>query len=215
MKSVRTFFATALLVAIFLSLANWQWNRASDMKKPIKFDNQIYKLEEIANAGEAVEDSSIHKLVKVNGKYLLTRTAQFTNPGKIWDVSLMSIDSGGAVLVVRGITGTNNREVDEATVIGRYFPPQGVDTQVNSKDMFSRIDSSLVVTDTELPLYAGFILANSESPSANYQKAEIEMRNRVPGYYWQHISYVIIWLLFAVVVLYLPRYQKKLDRSKL
>ena len=115
MKSVRTFFATALLVAIFLSLANWQWNRASDMKKPIKFDNQIYKLEEIANAGQAVEDSSIHKLVKVNGKYLLTRTAQFTNPGKIWDVSLMAIDSGGAVLVVRGITGTNNREVDEAT----------------------------------------------------------------------------------------------------
>ena len=56
MKSVRTFFATALLVAIFLSLANWQWNRASDMKKPIKFDNQIYKLEEIANAGQAVED---------------------------------------------------------------------------------------------------------------------------------------------------------------
>jgi len=214
-KSVRTFFVTALLVAIFLSLANWQWNRASEMKKPIKLDNEIYKLEEIASAGEAVEDFSIHKLVEVNGKYLLTRTAQFTNPGKIWDVSLMAIDSGGAVLVVRGVTGTNNREVDEATVIGRYFPPQGVDTRGNSKDMFSRIDSSLVVTDTELPLYAGFILAASERPSANYQKAEIEIRSRVPGYYWQHISYVIIWLLFAVVVLYLPRYQKKLDRSKL
>ena len=212
MKSVRTFAVAALLATIFLSLANWQWNRAADMKKPIFVDKKVYELEAIATPGEAIADESINKLVKVQGKYLLTRAAQFTNPGKIWDVSLMETNSGGAVLVVRGVRGTNNREESESEVIGRYFPPQGDNTMANSRDAFSRIDSSLVVTDTALPLYAGFILADSENPSSNYQKAVIEMGKRVPGYYWQHISYVIIWLLFALVVLYLPRYQKKLDR---
>lgn len=214
MKSARTFVVTAFLVAIFLSLANWQWNRAADMKKPIKTDTKIYNLEEIATAGGPVEDFAIHKLVKVSGTYLFTRQAQFKKPGKVWDVSLMATESGGAVLVVRGVTGTNKSEESEATVIGRYFPPQGVDTRVNTKDMFSRIDSSLVVTDTALPLYSGFILAREEMPDSKYTKADIQLGVSVPGYYWQHISYVIIWLLFALVVLYLPRYQRKLDRGK-
>ena len=129
----------------------------------------------------------------------------------------MEIDSNSAVLVVRGIAGTNNKnnnEESEVTVIGRYFPPQGEDTRINSESMFSRIDSSLVVTDTALPLYAGFILATSESPSSGYQLAEIPFAAKVPGYYWQHISYVVIWLLFAAVVLYLPRYQRKLGLEK-
>ena len=122
MKSARTFVVTAFLVAIFLSLANWQWNRAADMKKPIKTDTKIYNLEEIASAGGPVEDFAIHKLVKVSGTYLFTRQAQFKKPGKVWDVSLMATESGGAVLVVRGVTGSNKSEESEATVIGRYFP---------------------------------------------------------------------------------------------
>ena len=214
MKSTKSIAVTAALVAIFLSLANWQWNRAADLQKPIKLDNHIYTLEEVAAPAEEISDSSIHKLVKVNGKFLLTRKAQFTNPGKIWDVSLMATDSNAAVLVVRGIAGTENKNNDEATVIGRYFPPQGNDVRENSEYFFSRIDSSLVVTDTELPLYAGFILAESEDPTSNYSKAEIKIGSKVPGYYWQHISYVVIWLLFAVVVLYLPRYQRRLDRGE-
>ena len=212
MKSVRSFAITALLVAIFLSLANWQWNRASDLKRPITLDKKIYPLEDIAAPGEEIQDASVNKLVSVHGKYLFTRTAKFTNSEKIWDVSLMETDAGSAILIVRGITGSNSFAESDAKVIGRYLPPQGNNTIANSRDSLSRIDSSLVVTDTALPLYAGFILAEQESPTSNYQKAAIEMGKRVPGYYWQHISYVIIWLLFAVVVLYLPRYQKKLDR---
>ena len=212
MKSARTLLLTTFLVAVFLSLANWQWNRAAELKRPVILDPQIYKLEEVASPGTEIKDSSIHKLVTVSGKYLFTRTAQFTNPGKIWDVSLLATNERSAVLVVRGIAGTNNRDASEATIVGRYFPPQGENTRINNKNMFSRIDSSLVVSETNLPLYAGFILASSENPNSGYTKAEIKLGNRVPGYYWQHISYVIIWLLFAVVVLYLPRYQKKLDR---
>jgi Mg2+ and Co2+ transporter CorA len=38
-------------------------------------------------------------------------------------------------------------------------------------------------------------------------------RPTVPGYYWQHIAYVVIWFLMAVVTLYLPFYQRR--RTKL
>jgi hypothetical protein len=31
----------------------------------------------------------------------------------------------------------------------------------------------------------------------------------VPGYYWQHISYVVIWWLMALVVLFLPLYGRR------
>jgi hypothetical protein len=35
----------------------------------------------------------------------------------------------------------------------------------------------------------------------------------VPGYYWQHISYVVIWWLMALVVLFLPFYQVSRKRQ--
>jgi len=34
-------------------------------------------------------------------------------------------------------------------------------------------------------------------------------RPSVPGYYWQHISYVVIWWLMALVVVFLPFYGRK------
>jgi hypothetical protein len=41
-------------------------------------------------------------------------------------------------------------------------------------------------------------------------RLEIAVDNsKVPGYYWQHISYVFIWWLMAAVVLYLPFYRRR------
>jgi hypothetical protein len=31
----------------------------------------------------------------------------------------------------------------------------------------------------------------------------------VPGYYWQHISYVVVWWFMAALVLWAPFYRRK------
>jgi Mg2+ and Co2+ transporter CorA len=36
----------------------------------------------------------------------------------------------------------------------------------------------------------------------------------VPGYYWQHIAYVVIWWLMALVVLFLPVYGRWREREQ-
>ena len=59
----------------------------------------------------------------------------------------------------------------------------------------------------------GFILANSEvvdGAKIDRTRLEISVDNsKVPGYYWQHISYVFIWWLMAALVLYLPFYRRR------
>jgi hypothetical protein len=42
-----------------------------------------------------------------------------------------------------------------------------------------------------------------------------EVKSKATGYYWQHISYVIIWWLMAVIVIYLPFYRKRQERDTL
>jgi len=35
------------------------------------------------------------------------------------------------------------------------------------------------------------------------------------GYYWQHISYVVIWWLMAVLVLWAPFYKRRQDSAEI
>jgi hypothetical protein len=37
----------------------------------------------------------------------------------------------------------------------------------------------------------------------------------IPGYYWQHISYVVIWWLMAALVIWAPFYRRRGDLSVL
>jgi hypothetical protein len=36
-----------------------------------------------------------------------------------------------------------------------------------------------------------------------------KLTSKIPGFYWQHLSYVVIWGLMAGVVLYLPFYRRR------
>ena len=85
--------------------------------------------------------------------------------------------------------------------------------------MISRLDSSVIVSLTDLDLYDGFLLATSEQVSnSDIDRDRITLapvKSKATGYYWQHISYVIIWWLMAAIVIYLPFYRKRQERDTL
>jgi hypothetical protein len=72
---------------------------------------------------------------------------------------------------------------------------------------------------TDLDLYDGFLLATGEQVSDGVINREritpAEIKSKATGYYWQHISYVIIWWLMAVIVIYLPFYRKRQESDTL
>jgi hypothetical protein len=65
---------------------------------------------------------------------------------------------------------------------------------------------------TDAQLFDGFILATSESSrSGLVDRSRITppvLTAGVPGFYWQHISYVVIWWFMALLVLWLPFYKR-------
>jgi cytochrome oxidase assembly protein ShyY1 len=117
--------------------------------------------------------------------------------------------------VVRGFHKNTNPGYSysgNVKVVGYLVPPQSSTVAETKENQIGRVDSSLFVTKTDLPLYAPFIQATSESPKSEYEVVPFEMNSDVPGYYWQHISYVVIWFLFAITAIYLLFYQRRLDK---
>jgi len=96
---------------------------------------------------------------------------------------------------------------------GQLVPHQTQDHAENMDGVISRLDSSLIVSKTDLDLFDGYIVATAES----HQGVELvrsrptpeKLTSRIPGFYWQHLSYVVIWWLMAGVVLYLPFYRRR------
>jgi hypothetical protein len=92
-------------------------------------------------------------------------------------------------------------------------PSQFEDRVANNPSQLSRVDSSLLTSSSDLQLYDGFISATSESlRSGEISRSRIEAALPtidVPGYYWQHISYVVVWWFMAVLVLWAPFYKRR------
>ena len=217
MRKIWQWLATALLVAIFLSLANWQWNRAEDIKNPPKVDQTVFPLDSVISPTSAITPDQIGRKVSISGRYVSSWIApNQKSDGKInsWDVGLMQTKDNAMILVVRGLHKNDVilDQTKELSVTGFLIPPQSVDVAQNNNNQISRVDSSLFVTKTQLPLYAPFIQASSELPSSGYQTIPFKFKT-IPGFYWQHISYVIIWSLFAITAIYLMFYQRKQEKS--
>jgi len=98
-------------------------------------------------------------------------------------------------------------------VEGLLLASQYEDRSVNSPAVISRLDSAVVTSLTDLDLYDGYILASGESTRTGVLErtrlAPEKLTSRIPGFYWQHLSYVVIWGLMAGVVLYLPLYRRR------
>jgi hypothetical protein len=98
-------------------------------------------------------------------------------------------------------------------ITGVLVASQSGDRANNSPGVISRLDSAVIVGLTDLDLYDGYILARSESTRGvdleRSRVTEEKLNPKIPGFYWQHLSYVVIWWLMAAVVLYLPFYRRR------
>ena len=213
-----------VFAAIFIALGIWQLQRAQELQnaKKIVADTTIYPLAQMASATGSVPPESILKFVTTTGRYIATYQAPNQKDGSgvlaDWEVALLEEEGGAAILVVRGLweERLSSPEIAMAktvTVTGTLLPKQNEDRAENIDGQISRIDSSLLVTSYSGQLYDGFILATGEELSGEpIERSRIsapELTAGVPGYYWQHISYVVVWWFMAALVLWAPFYRRK------
>jgi cytochrome oxidase assembly protein ShyY1 len=217
-----------LIAGAFIGLGNWQLDRAQELKastRTIVTVTEPVDLTSLAKPRVTIDSRNFMKKVSVQGRYIATfKSDNQTSDGvaaTAWEVSVLEVDAKSAILVVRGLWADRLTQPQvtlsqKVSVTGVLQPSQSTDRGPNSADNLARVDSTLLLTKVGLSnfdLYDGFILANSEvvdGAKIDRTRLEISVDNsKVPGYYWQHISYVFIWWLMAALVLYLPFYRRR------
>ena len=215
-----------LVAALFVALGFWQIDRAADLKESLvvarTVDPKIVALQSVANPREALGGQAFNRTVSFKARYILNFKApnQVDGQGVVsdWEVALAQVDGSSAILLVRGLWADRslNSEIQSSgdiDVAGILIASQFGDRAQNLPGVISRLDSAVVVGLTDLDLYDGYVLATSESADGlaierNRPTAE-RLSSKIPGLYWQHFSYVVIWWLMAAVVLYLPFYRRR------
>ena len=218
--------AVLAIAALFVGLGFWQLQRAADLKESLKvartIDTKVVALQTVAQPRQALGEQAFNRTVSLTGKYIANFRAPNQEDGNgvvaDWEVALTQVDERSAILVVRGLWSDRmlNPEIQQSMNIdieGVLVASQFGDRADNVPGVISRLDSAVVVGLTDLDLYDGYILARSEaSDGQNLQRTRVteeKINPKIPGYYWQHISYVVIWWLMAAVVLYLPFYRRR------
>lgn len=222
-KKAFTAVLVLTLAAIFIALGYWQLDRAREMtandKKAIVVDEKVYQLSDLTRADAILPVESFGKFVTISGPVIATYKApnQIAANKKVsdWELALVQLDAKSAILVLRGYWQDSKPTDPSETlkVTGTIFPRQIKDRALNTDTQISRLDSSLLTSTTDLQLYDGFIAATTESgdngevirPRITPEMPETEFN----GYYWQHISYVVIWWLMAALVLWAPFYKRR------
>ena len=218
--------AVIALAAIFVGLGVWQLQRAADLKNSLKvattIDTQVVRLESVTTPRVSLPPAAINKTVSVSGQYIQNFRApdQIDGDGKQsdWEVALLQIGTDSAILVVRGLWSERllNPDIQQSMVIdveGLLVASQYDDRSVNTPGVISRLDSAVITSLTDLDLYDGYVLASKEATrTGSLDRTRVtpeKLTSKIPGFYWQHLSYVVIWGLMAAVVLYLPFYRRR------
>ena len=216
------------MAGAFIGLGNWQLDRAQELKastKTVVTVTEPVELTSLAKPRVTIDARNFMKNVSTQGNYIATFKSENQKSDGVaattWEVGVLQVDANSAILVVRGLWADRLTEPQIAmsqkvSVTGVLQPSQSSDRGPNSASNLARVDSTLLLTKAGLSnfdLYDGFILANSEvvdGTKIDRTRLEISVDNsKVPGYYWQHISYVFIWWLMAALVLYLPFYRRR------
>lgn len=216
------------MAGAFIGLGNWQLDRAQELKastETVVTVTEPVELTSLAKPRVTIDARNFMKNVSTQGNYIATfKSENQVSDGvaaTAWEVGVLQVDANSAILVVRGLWADRLTEPQIAmsqrvSVTGVLQPSQSSDRGPNLANNLARVDSTLLLTKAGLSnfdLYDGFILANSEvvdGTRIDRTRLEISVDNsKVPGYYWQHISYVFIWWLMAALVLYLPFYRRR------
>lgn len=218
MKKIGVGVLILALCGSFIRLGFWQLDRAAELKELQKpyIEQPLIPLTDIAQPAMNLSDSAVNRIVSFSGRYVSQTDApgQIDKNGKIgtWLVGAFEVNGSGTILVVRSY---NDAEIPkgEVSVVGRLLVRQFDDRVAKSDGTLSRLDPSLWVGMSDLPIFDGYVVAESETVDGTklvLPRVEINpARPSVPGYYWQHISYVVIWWLMALVVVFLPFYGRK------
>ena len=218
--------AVLLLAAIFVGLGMWQLQRAADLKNSLKvattIDTNRVPLEFVATPRVSLTPTALNRTIFVTGQYI----QNFKAPNQVdgdgnqadWEVALLQVNTDSAILVVRGLWSERLKNPDIAQsmkidIKGLLVASQYGDRAENSAGVISRLDSAVVTSLTDLDLYDGYVLVSSESArTGSLDRTRVtpeKLTSRIPGFYWQHLSYVVIWWLMAAVVLFLPFYRRR------
>jgi hypothetical protein len=180
----------------------------------VKPDQPLIALTDVASAGMNLPIKAINRIVYADGIYSTSYIArdQKISEGKLanLDVRLLKLSSGHSVLVVRGVASEPLDVINsDIYLTGRLYPRQNVDRAFAKPGELSRIDPALVVNKENRFLYDGYIVLQSEkiggkSSSNTSFIPTPQISQQVAGFYWQHISYVVVWWFMGALLLIAP-----------
>jgi len=211
-------FTVAWLLLIYtgFELGVWQLNKAQNLSAstaPVA-DQPVIELSKVSSAGLNIPLKAVNRIVSASGEYsdkYIARDQKLVDEKIVdLDVRLLNLDTGHSVLIVRGLASEPLTEISSnVEVVGRLYPRQNVDRAFPKPGELSRIDPALVVSEQTPFLYDGYIVLKSEklSPQIDTQFSPIpspQISQRITTFYWQHISYVVVWWFMAVLLLIAP-----------
>jgi len=212
-----TFLTTIWLLLIYSTyeLGMWQLHRAQAMNVATapKPDQPLIELIEVASPGMNLPISAINRIVSAEGKYstsYLARDQKITEGNLAnLDVRLLKLSTGHSVLVVRGIASVPLEVINsDVYLTGRLYPRQNVDRAFAKPGELPRIDPALVVSKENPFLYDGYIVLQSEQIGGKSGSASFiptpQITQKAASFYWQHISYVVVWWFMGALLLIAP-----------
>ena len=212
-----TFLTTTWLLLIYTTyeLGMWQLHRAQAMNvaTAAKPDQPLIALTEVASAGMNLPISAINRIVSTDGKYTSSYIArdQKITEGNLanLDVRLLKLSTGHSVLVVRGIASEPLEVINsDVYLTGRLYPRQNVDRAFAKPGELPRIDPALVVSKENPFLYDVYIVLQSEQIGGKSSSASFiptpQITQKAASFYWQHISYVVVWWFMGALLLIAP-----------
>ena len=211
-------FTVAWLLLIYtgFELGVWQLNKAQNLSAstaPVA-DQPVIELSKVSSAGLNIPLKAVNRIVSASGEYsnkYIARDQKIADETLVdLDVRILNLETGYSILVVRGVATEPLIDITQSVqVTGRLYPRQNVDRAFPKTGELSRIDPALVVSEQTPFLYDGYIVLRSESGSntaiANFAPiASPQTSQKISTFYWQHISYVVVWWFMAVLLLIAP-----------
>ena len=207
-----------IFAATFVRLGIWQLDRAQlvqEISKPVA-DKAEVAIETLIKPRISIPDNAKGRLVSATGSYerILQAPNQSSGENSVrenWQVGILKLSNGAGVLVVRGV-GDSTPPKQLIEVRGRLFTSQIEDRAVgaNLASEISRLDSTVLLSRVNFDLYDGYVIAISEKPDSQIERVPApQIVVKAAGFYWQHISYVVIWWLMALLVLCMPLFKRR------